>query len=341
MAIILAVVQVLLQLRVYVMYDNSRALLWINAILFVVELSMFIYLSLHFAPRIAHGGDEPDDRCRACSVFTRSHALTYLTPLLYESYLVYLAVRKGWTHREHARQLSGNSTLSLLVRSSAQYFVLVASGMAVPLVLFLVEPRLVLWTDMLLDATASLGGTRLILLVRKAFLDQGLLSQMATAQMDIDSSAESPDDIPLRSNDSSTTATPARIIFYYGEPAGGAIIRGLTARGRGSNEIVCDRKNAPGPSACAARLDYLRENSGCMLATSPRSVCQTIPESGSRCCVSWHNPAPGLTEGDLVPAANAVLNECVLRTGMLGLTRNADLRGVCTKQCLSKRPMDC
>ncbi|EJD46768.1 hypothetical protein AURDEDRAFT_151522 [Auricularia subglabra TFB-10046 SS5] len=206
MTIILAVVQVLLQVRVYVMYNKSRTLLWINAVLFVVEHTIFIYLSLHFAPRITPIGDAPTSRCHACSVYPRSFALTFLTPLLYESYLVFLAARKSWTYRENSRHLGTNSTLSVLVRGSVQYFILVASGMAISLVLFAAAPRFVLWVDMLTDATASLGGTRLILSVRKALLDPGPLSQAATTQMAARSTADVPDDIPLHSNDSSTLA---------------------------------------------------------------------------------------------------------------------------------------
>lgn len=51
------------------------------------------------------------------------------------------------------------------------------------MVLFLAAPRLVLWVDLLTDATESIGGTRLILSVRKALLHPTPLSAANTIQL--------------------------------------------------------------------------------------------------------------------------------------------------------------
>lgn len=197
----LASVQILLQVRVYVMYNKSRTILWTNAVLFVIEHAMFISLSLHFAPQITAVGG-----CRACSIFPRSFALAYLAPLCYEAYLVFLAARKSRSYLSNSRRLGRPSTLSVLVRGSVQYFILVASGMGISLVLFLAAPRYVLWVDLLTDATASLGGTRLILSVRKAFLDPGPVLDEETAQTTFYSDTGLGKDLPSHESGSATLA---------------------------------------------------------------------------------------------------------------------------------------
>lgn len=75
--------------------------------------------------------------------------------------------------------------------------------MAITLALFVAAPRYVLWVDLLTDATASIGGTRLILSVRRAFVDPApRLSQELTVQMTLLSDAEHECDLPLHSNGS-------------------------------------------------------------------------------------------------------------------------------------------
>ncbi|KAJ7615956.1 hypothetical protein FB45DRAFT_680231, partial [Roridomyces roridus] len=71
---------------------------------------------------------------------------------------------------------------------------------------------------------------------------------------------------------------------------------------------------------------------------SPRSICQTV--NGNQCCVSWANAVSGLIQLDLVSAANDVLNDCG-GNDISGLTRNTNLNGICTTQCLSNRPSGC
>ncbi|EJD46685.1 hypothetical protein AURDEDRAFT_164140 [Auricularia subglabra TFB-10046 SS5] len=156
MVAIIAFVQVLLQGRIYAMYNRSRAILWTNAGLFVVEYAITIFLVFHLS--------------------------SSLTPLCYESYLAFLAIRKSWTNRKSSRHLGKKSILDVLARGSAQYFILVASGMAMSMILFLAAPSFVRWLDLLTDATSSIGGARLILSVRKALLEERERSQGETTE---------------------------------------------------------------------------------------------------------------------------------------------------------------
>ncbi|EJD46684.1 hypothetical protein AURDEDRAFT_164139 [Auricularia subglabra TFB-10046 SS5] len=198
MIIIISIVQILLQVRVYAMYNRNRTILWTNAALFAVEYAVTIYLFLHFSSQITNVNNTPTHRCRACSIYPRSFGFSYITPFCYELYLVFLAARKSWINRESSRQLGGNSTVSVLVRGNVHYFILVASGMAISVILFFAAPvrplasalsatyelqRFVLWVDLLTDATGVIGGTRLILSVRKALLAPAPLSDANTIQL--------------------------------------------------------------------------------------------------------------------------------------------------------------
>ncbi|EJD46702.1 hypothetical protein AURDEDRAFT_164155 [Auricularia subglabra TFB-10046 SS5] len=189
MIIIIFIVQIFLQMRVYAMYNRNRTILWANAALFVCEYAITIYLFLHFSSQITNVNNTPTHRCRACSIYPRSLGFSYITPLCYESYLVFLAARKSWIDREFSRQLGGNSTINVLVRGNVHYFILVASGMAISVILFFAAPRFVLWVDLLTVATGVIGGTRLILSVRRALLAPAPLSANTIQLVHVSSSS--------------------------------------------------------------------------------------------------------------------------------------------------------
>lgn len=86
-------------------------------------------------------------------------------------------LRKSWANRDALRALADEedgpgSIMDVLVRGSVFYFLVVASGMALSLSVFLAAPRFALWTDLVSGATGCIGGTRLIISMRKAVLQQ-------------------------------------------------------------------------------------------------------------------------------------------------------------------------
>ncbi|KAJ7505963.1 hypothetical protein B0H11DRAFT_1850562 [Mycena galericulata] len=113
---------------------------------------------------------------------------------------------------------------------------------------------------------------------------------------------------------------------------------GLEKRQCGSNAVTCSGSNTADVNSCRQLISSLRSNAGQGLGTSPRSICTT--QNGNQCCVSWANAVSGLTQGNLVNAAQDVLNTCAGST-VSGLTRNTNLNGVCTTQCLSNRATGC
>ncbi|EJD46766.1 hypothetical protein AURDEDRAFT_164218 [Auricularia subglabra TFB-10046 SS5] len=170
------VLVMLLQVRVYVIYNRSRIVLWTNIVLFAIEAAIIIYLFLDLFSRanlICHTA--------SCSAYPRSFGFLYITPLAFELYLLVLVACKAWPQRKTFRQLGHESILDALIRGSVVYFALVASGMAVSMILFLAAPKYVDWLDLLSDAMASIGGTRLILSTRHAVLLPELPTQVSTA----------------------------------------------------------------------------------------------------------------------------------------------------------------
>ncbi|EJD50801.1 hypothetical protein AURDEDRAFT_111961 [Auricularia subglabra TFB-10046 SS5] len=130
-------------------------------------------------------------------------------------------------------------------------------------------------------------------------------------------------------------------LVFYGLPGGAnetVAARELTERACGTNNVQCFGSNVPNRQACQNLINSLSANSGTGVGNSPRSICQTT--NGNQCCVSWADVASGLTQGMLVSAANAVQNGCVVN-GQSGVSRNTDLNGVCTTQCLSDRASGC
>ncbi|KAF7317784.1 hypothetical protein MKEN_00866200 [Mycena kentingensis (nom. inval.)] len=141
----------------------------------------------------------------------------------------------------------------------------------------------------------------------------------------------------------STEETPTGTITIWGIPEDGTVVaardpEALEKRQCGTNNVTCSGDHTADRNACNQLVSSLSANSGQGVGTSPRSICQTV--NGNQCCVSWANPVNGLTQGNLVPGAQAVLNGCG-GNSISGLTRNTNLNGICTTQCLSNRATGC
>ncbi|KAJ7613212.1 hypothetical protein FB45DRAFT_759295 [Roridomyces roridus] len=145
----------------------------------------------------------------------------------------------------------------------------------------------------------------------------------------------------------STQETPTGTITIWGVPDGSSSSKRTEAdsasvpikkRQCGTNNVTCSGSHTADRNACLQLVGSLSANSGQGVGVAPRSICQTV--NGNQCCVSWANPVSGLTQGQLVNSANDVLNDCS-GNDISGLTRNTNLNGICTTQCLSNRPSGC
>ncbi|KZV90190.1 hypothetical protein EXIGLDRAFT_694934 [Exidia glandulosa HHB12029] len=114
---------VILQLRVYIMYNRSRTLLRLNGAFFVFELAVTVALLAVFSQRIQYLPLSLD--CGECIIWPRELGYCYVVPLIFEAYLATLMVKRSWENRRLFGELEGQSLFYVLVRDSVVYFFLV------------------------------------------------------------------------------------------------------------------------------------------------------------------------------------------------------------------------
>ncbi|KZV90209.1 hypothetical protein EXIGLDRAFT_127178 [Exidia glandulosa HHB12029] len=134
MIVIIILVQVILQIRVYIMYNRSPLLLRLNAGLFICEVGATLGLLIVLSQRIKFRQIIPG--CEDCVVsdWPKEIGFCYVVPLVFESYLAALMVSKSWRNRKLLNELEGKSLFYVLIRDSVVYFVLVASALAVSMI---------------------------------------------------------------------------------------------------------------------------------------------------------------------------------------------------------------
>ncbi|EJD46682.1 hypothetical protein AURDEDRAFT_184239 [Auricularia subglabra TFB-10046 SS5] len=136
-----------------------------------------------------------------------------------------------------------------------------------------------------------------------------------------------------------TVDSRAGKLTYYGLNASLPVlleIGGLRKR-CGSNAVGCDGSNVPKTAPCASLIYGAVQDDTDVLPDWVRAICLN---SNGQCCISWGAPTSGLRISTLYKAANKTFNSCVTN-GKSGYTRDTNLNGVCTDQCLSNRPDGC
>ncbi|EJD40281.1 hypothetical protein AURDEDRAFT_187064 [Auricularia subglabra TFB-10046 SS5] len=128
--IVLLEVEIVLQLRIFVMYQRSRKILLINGVLCtIVVVCAAIVIAMYFPQ--ARFVPVPDDIIGACyDVRPGILATVWISPMVYELYLAVLAVYKVVTDYRAFGRLDGG-ILAVLVRDSVGYFILLVIVAAV------------------------------------------------------------------------------------------------------------------------------------------------------------------------------------------------------------------
>ncbi|EJD38888.1 hypothetical protein AURDEDRAFT_172039 [Auricularia subglabra TFB-10046 SS5] len=163
---IIVLVQMILQLRIYAMYERSRKLLYVNGSLFLLEIATTVILMV----KLLNDGQyvsAPGWIIGSCYGTHKSYIwMVWIPALMFESYLAALAVAK--LLREPAPTWSrGTSLLRLMVRDSVVYFIFIVSTVALNAIMFAVKPIFPgVAISGIVDAASSIGGTRLILSLR-------------------------------------------------------------------------------------------------------------------------------------------------------------------------------
>lgn len=173
---IIVLVQMILQLRIYAMYERSRKLLYLNGGLFLLEIATTVVLMV----KLLNDGQylsAPDWIIGSCYGTHKPYIwMVWIPALMFESYLASLAVIK-LLHEPIPSWRSGTSLLRLMVRDSVIYFVFIVSTVALNAIMFAVKPIFPgVAISGIVDAASSIGGTRLILSIRTTAWNQPDLS---------------------------------------------------------------------------------------------------------------------------------------------------------------------
>ncbi|EJD38876.1 hypothetical protein AURDEDRAFT_172029 [Auricularia subglabra TFB-10046 SS5] len=164
--IVILLVQGVLQLRLYFMYNRSKRILWMNAVLFVAQIIAWFLLLFRFvieSPPIRI----PPNLIGSCyrMIDSRTTAAGWLPSLLFELWMVGLALQK----LIRRPKLRGPSIMTTLVRDSVIYFIFITLSMIVTVALTLanpVDPGFA--ASGYITAACAIGGTRIIINMRYA-----------------------------------------------------------------------------------------------------------------------------------------------------------------------------
>ncbi|EJD40830.1 hypothetical protein AURDEDRAFT_186801 [Auricularia subglabra TFB-10046 SS5] len=168
-AVVLLEVEIVLQLRIYAMYERSRRILWINACLCGMEcLCAALIIAKYFSR--ANFVPVPNWIIGACyDIRPKQLGVVWVPPMCYELYLASLAVYKiVQTHRASEGSIA-NNLLTVLVRDSIGQFFFIIAAMVVNCVLW-VKTEITPGDSAvnIVHACGAIGGVRLILNMRSA-----------------------------------------------------------------------------------------------------------------------------------------------------------------------------
>ena len=106
-------------------------------------------------------------------------------------------------------------------------------------------------------------------------------------------------------------------------------------------ETKCSTSHAARNANCDALVTELGGDSGTKVVANTRQICYKGDSSkNEKCCVSTSEVIANLVKGDLVNAANTLLQTCT-ESGISGKMTNVLMGGVCGSVCLSNHEAWC
>lgn len=156
-------IQVILQLRLYVMYNRSRRIFIINACLMVIEFGVSGVLMKIYYPNVTPVIVPPSTLGSCYVERPQESAAVWAPPVAFESYLAILAVWK--IVQEHSLLRDTSSLMSLMVRDNIVYFLLIVLAMTVNPLVFAFTTGLNPGNSgtTIVPAAGAIGATRIIL----------------------------------------------------------------------------------------------------------------------------------------------------------------------------------
>ncbi|KAH7096101.1 hypothetical protein BKA62DRAFT_720684 [Auriculariales sp. MPI-PUGE-AT-0066] len=178
--IVVALVQGIFVLRLYLIYNRKRLILWSGITFFVLQLVLWITLFYVLQGAFMRIQIPPDiiGSCYRWQDPVKT-AMGWIPTLVFELWLASLAVWKYW--REP--RVSGPSILPHLVYDSIVYFVFVCAMMITTIAIFLsnpVDPGSA--ASGLMTSATGIGGTRVILNMRQLLLEPSMATEFSATQ---------------------------------------------------------------------------------------------------------------------------------------------------------------
>jgi len=170
-SLMLFTVEVVLQLRIFAMYNRNKTLATVNLVFFALEIvaMLTIYnVGITFGTTLATPAG-----VTGCWGFTTNYLFSIWFPgLAFECWLAGLAVWKAVDRSRKGVMVNGQKVdlLSLLIRDSVIYFFLIAAGLASNAIIWLASTSAVDAVVVpLAHASMIVGGSRLFLNLREAY----------------------------------------------------------------------------------------------------------------------------------------------------------------------------
>ncbi|EJD35340.1 hypothetical protein AURDEDRAFT_147457 [Auricularia subglabra TFB-10046 SS5] len=189
-------VSVILQARIYVMYHRNRLLLWINAALCTLTALFSVLVIVFFFPA-KHEQDLTISSAGAqmtpCYSYNDPRFTLCLVPPLV--YVIYLTLLSLWKLKEYRRSHPGRAhgaLMELLVQSSVAYLALIVAAVTTVICLWTVIKVAPVATNLeIMVAAVGIGGTRLIITLRKEMLSHppAVATEFSTIERDGESVA--------------------------------------------------------------------------------------------------------------------------------------------------------
>ncbi|KAF8432998.1 hypothetical protein L210DRAFT_3557298 [Boletus edulis BED1] len=170
-SLILFTVEVVLQLRIFAMYNKNKTLATVNLVFFAMEIiaMMTIYnIGIRSGTTLATPAG-----ITGCWGFTTKYLFSIWFPgLAFECWLAGLAVWKAVDRSRKGVMVNGQKVdlLALLIRDSVIYFLLIAAGLASNAFIWLTSTSVVVSIVVpIAHASMIVGGSRLFLNLREAY----------------------------------------------------------------------------------------------------------------------------------------------------------------------------
>ncbi|KZV89875.1 hypothetical protein EXIGLDRAFT_771324 [Exidia glandulosa HHB12029] len=166
--VVLVLVQGVLQLRLYLMYNRDRKLMWINIVLYTIQIVVWLVVLnvlTRNEPQFSGGLRIPPYVMGSCYHIIDSErtAIGWLPSLIFELWMMLQAVYRVWREPK----LRGPSILASLVRDSVLYFGMMVGILTASIVLYRINPVDPGYAASgLVTASAAIGGTRIIISMR-------------------------------------------------------------------------------------------------------------------------------------------------------------------------------